>query len=238
MWVLAIFVATAASRYFFLSQKALRGTGGIPTTPEARAGAALGANALRDYPLLFLPHVGGGIVALLAGLPQFSTRLRLQRPKLHRRLGLLYVIAVAVAAICGLPLALLIPSLVPREMARQFVPMSISFFVLAIAWGVSVGVAYMRVRAHRYREHRAWMMRSYALTFAAVTVRLVAALLAFATGDVVLAVTAGVMSWPANLIVTEWLIQRREPVATDFPDRKSTRLNSSHSRKSRMPSSA
>ena len=209
LWVLAISVAIGASRYFFLSQERLRYLGSFSDTPAARAGAMLGANALRDYPLLFPAHVGGGIVALIAGLFQFRPGLRAEKPRLHRRIGMTYIAAVTVGAATGLPLSLLILRIVPRLVREEFLPMSLSFFALSVAWAITSAIAYQHARSRRYSKHRAWMMRSYSLTFAAVTVRLVAGILTFATGDVVFAVNSGVLSWPLNLIVTEWLIQRR-----------------------------
>ncbi|HVI70335.1 MAG TPA: DUF2306 domain-containing protein, partial [Pyrinomonadaceae bacterium] len=43
---------------------------------------------------------------------------------------------------------------------------------LAIAWMVSTSFAWRRAMQGRFIEHRAWMIRSFALTFAAVTLRL------------------------------------------------------------------
>jgi len=172
------------------------------------AGATLGLHARERYPLLFLPHVAGGIVALIVGLFQFMPKLRGERPRLHRRLGITYLTAVAIGGVTGLPLSLLIPQLVPPDVRSRFFPMAGSFFVLSIAWSVISAIAYARARERRFTEHRAWMMRSYALTFAAVTVRLVSGPLLFLTGDVVFAVNAAVLTWPLNLAVAEWLIQR------------------------------
>ena len=64
---------------------------------------------------------------------------------------------------------------------------------------------------------RAWMMRSYSLTFAAATVRLAALPMLVLTRDPVVAITCTFWSWILNLVVVEWLIHRRP--AVDTPDR-------------------
>jgi hypothetical protein len=56
------------------------------------------------------------------------------------------------------------------------------------------------------------MIRSYSLTFAAVTTRMAGPLLLIATRDVVLSVQAAILIWPLNLIVAEWLIRRTRSV--------------------------
>ena len=154
VWALAIFVGLASARYFILSDAVLRAARPVVKAAAGDAGAAFGVSARARVPLLFLPHVGGGIVALIAGLFQFMPRLRSERPLVHRRIGMIYVAAVAAGSITGLPLSLLIPRLVPWLVRAEFLPMVGSFFVTIV--------------------------------------------------------TAGVLSWPLNLVVAEWLI-RREP---------------------------
>jgi hypothetical protein len=52
------------------------------------------------------------------------------------------------------------------------------------------------------------MMRSYSLTFGAVTVRLLAAPLLFVTQNPVVGVTLTFWSFVLNLVVAEWLVRR------------------------------
>lgn len=52
-------------------------------------------------PWWLLPHVGTGVIALLAGPLQFSNRLRRSRPQLHRSVGMVYLVAV----FCSAPFA-------------------------------------------------------------------------------------------------------------------------------------
>ena len=49
---------------------------------------------------------------------------------------------------------------------------TIGFGTLAVLWIVTTSLAWRRAVHGRFVEHRAWMIRSFALTFAAVTLRL------------------------------------------------------------------
>jgi hypothetical protein len=54
------------------------------------------------------------------------------------------------------------------------------------------------------------MIRSYALTFAAPTARLIAGALLLLTSDLVIALNIAFASWPINLMVAALLIRRAE----------------------------
>jgi hypothetical protein len=90
----------------------------------------------------------------------------------------------------------------------QFLPVVLAFFALAIAWIVTSAAALVRARQRRFADHRAWMMRSYSLTFAAVTVRLLSVPLFVVTQNPVVAITLTFWSWVLNLLVAEWLVRR------------------------------
>ena len=78
----------------------------------------------------------------------------------------------------------------------------------AVLWLITGGLAYRAARRRDFIAHRAWMMRSYSLTFAAVTVRLIALPLFFVTQDPVVTITLTFWSWVLNLMVAEWLVRR------------------------------
>jgi hypothetical protein len=108
-------------------------------------------------------HVAGAATALLIGPLQFLSRLRAGFPTLHRWIGRTYVVSCMVGGAAGFVLAL----------GASTGPISkIGFGGLAIAWMVSTSFAWRRAMQGRFIEHRAWMIRSFALTFAAVTLRL------------------------------------------------------------------
>ena len=108
-------------------------------------------------------HIGGGILALLIGPWQFVTRTRIVWYGLHRWAGRVYVIACLGGGTAGLILAL---GTVQGPIARS------GFAGLALAWLATTATAWLKVRGGDYAAHRRWMIRSFALTFAAVTLRI------------------------------------------------------------------
>jgi len=106
---------------------------------------------------LLVPHTLCGVIALLAGPMQFSSRLRQRHLKSHRALGLMYVICVFVGAYTGIALAAGRPGLPGTSMQ-------------AAAWIVCTSAAFITARNCQI-VHRQWMARSYAVTFTFVSSR-------------------------------------------------------------------
>jgi uncharacterized membrane protein len=119
---------------------------------------------LSSIPLLIVPHVSGGILALLSGPLQFSSRLRRRHLQFHRALGRVYVVSVLVAA----PLAIALSN-------HRHDPRAIHFFVAtccqAGTWLIATMAAFLTARNGYIQQHREWMIRSYALTFTFVGTR-------------------------------------------------------------------
>lgn len=156
---------------------------------------------LRDVPLPAYLHIAFGPLAL-AVLPfQFWRSLRMRRPRLHRALGYTYVVSILLAGAGSL---LLLPYFQGTLWAGS------GFAVLAILWIGFTARAVLAARQRDFRAHEAWMMRSGALTFAAVTLRIIMAPL-MASGWTVVEtynVTAW-GSWVPVLLWVEWRIRRR-----------------------------
>jgi hypothetical protein len=75
---------------------------------------------------------------------------------------------------------------------------------LAVALLSTTAIGLAKIRARDVTAHRQWMLRSYALIFGAVTLRLEAPFLAQAFGDFESAYRAiAWISWVPNLIVAE-----------------------------------
>jgi uncharacterized membrane protein len=108
-------------------------------------------------------HVAGAATALLIGPFQFLQRVRARAPAFHRWLGQTYVVSCLVGGTGGLFMAF-------GTTAGPIA--SAGFGSLAVIWIVSNIQGWRMARARRFEEHRAWMIRSFALTFAAVTLRL------------------------------------------------------------------
>lgn len=144
----SLLIALASVRYLF---------------PGAPGGApAIMANAFTKYGALTV-HAGFAIVALMIGPFQFLRSLRARRPGLHRWMGRTYVLACLVAGAAGLVLAF----------GATTGPVSTAGFgLLAVLWLFTTTKAWTSAMNRRFDEHRRWMIRSFALTFAAVTLRL------------------------------------------------------------------
>lgn len=145
---------------------------------------------------------GAGLALLLAPI-QLAARLRVRWPALHRTAGWLYVFAVTFGGISGLLLA-------PRSQGHW--SNAISFCLLATLWLASTTLALRHALARRHEAHRRWMLRSVALTFAAVSLRIHLVLgigvfrLDFATAYSL----AIWLCWTANLLLMEWYLRRQD----------------------------
>ncbi|MEZ4712243.1 MAG: DUF2306 domain-containing protein [Caldilineaceae bacterium] len=146
-----------------------------------------------------LGHVIGSMLALALGPFQFLPRLRRgRRLRIHRWLGRLYLIGVAVGGVFGFYMAWLAYG---GAVAR------IGFAILAALWLLTGAMAYRTIRAREIQAHRRWMMRNYALTFAAVTLRLWLPLLPVFGLDFITAYrTVAWLCWIPNLLIMEWWI--------------------------------
>jgi uncharacterized membrane protein len=162
-------------------------------------------------PLAAIMHLGGSAVALAVGPFQLNARLRNRLIAVHRWMGRAYVIGVLVGGIGALILA-------PR--AQFGLPSSTGFGLLAILWLTSTATAYRQIRAGNQAAHRRWMIRSYALTFAAVMLRIYLPLSqVYGIPFEPAYPTIAWLCWVPNLILAEWMILRQQPALTtvDLP---------------------
>jgi uncharacterized membrane protein len=142
-------------------------------------------------------HVLGGAVALLSGPWQFSSRLRTSRPQLHRAIGYTYVTAIFVGGIFGLVLA---------KISMGGWITHLGFGSLAVAWMATTAVALNYARKGNFLRHRAWMVRSFALSLAAVSLRNYLPLLSMRLPFLTAYAIVSWLCWVPNLILAEWLI--------------------------------
>ena len=107
---------------------------------------------------LLIPHTLCGLIALLSGPIQFSSRLRRRYLGFHRVLGRTYVVSVFIGAATGVALATGRPGFPGTSMQ-------------AAAWIVCTTAAFLTARNRQILQHRQWMARSYAVTFTFVSSR-------------------------------------------------------------------
>ncbi|MEU1971201.1 DUF2306 domain-containing protein [Microbacterium sp. NPDC019599] len=155
-------------------------------------------------------HIVGAAVALMLGPLQFWRGLRERRPRVHRWTGRVYLSGVAIGGLAGLVIA---------PFGAAGLVGLFGFGALGVLWLVTAWRAYRSIRRRDVAAHQSWMIRNYALTYAAVTLRLWLPFLlvvqipfgafefdaAFANAYAVVPF----LCWLPNLVVAEWLIRRR-----------------------------
>jgi len=143
-------------------------------------------------------HAAGAATALLVAPWQFVPALRRRRPVMHRTLGRAYVAGCAAGGVSGLILATGV-SAGPIAGA--------GFAALGTAWLTATTIAVREVVAGRVSAHQRWMIRSFALTLSAVTLRLYLPLTSLIGLD--FAISYRVIAWACwlpNLVVAELFI--------------------------------
>jgi hypothetical protein len=110
-----------------------------------------------------LLHITGGMVALLTGPFQFSSRIRKRYLSAHRMTGRVYLIAVTCAALASIRLA------IGTTFGWAW---GVGLLALATTWLTTSGMAYYAVLKRQIQIHREWMVRSYVVTFGFVSFRL------------------------------------------------------------------
>jgi uncharacterized membrane protein len=144
-------------------------------------------------------HIASGIVALSVGLTQLWSGLTNRITRLHRTLGRVYVGTVILGSIAGFYLAMTIPANLSY---------AAGLFALCVAWVVTTSMAVLAIYQRNVHQHREWMMRSFAVTFAFVIFRLGVDLLI--SRGVPVADSQAVMAWAcwaAPLLLLEPLLQ-------------------------------
>jgi len=150
----------------------------------------------------FFVHVYASMWVLLAGFTQFSGWVQRHNPRLHRIMGYIYV--VDVLCITG-PAGLIM-----GFYANGGTLSRIAFVLLAALWLYFTAIAFVKAKQKDFRAHRAYMIRSYALTLSALTLRAwkyaITNTMQVPPMDVYRVVAwAG---WGINLLVAEWILWR------------------------------
>lgn len=121
------------------------------------------AEKFLSRPFFGYAHVFGGAVALLCGPFQLSTRFRTRHLRLHRGLGMIYLTAVLFGGVAALYWSIFSDGGLVGHLG---------FGILAILWLYTSGRALYYIKQRNIVAHRDWMIRSFALTYAAVMLRI------------------------------------------------------------------
>ena len=151
----------------------------------------------------FIFHVTAAPVALIIGAIQLFPKMRAAHKTRHRWLGRIYGVSVLLAGVSGLIIAL---------NAAGGVSVAFGLGILSILWIATTTIAIIYAMKRNIALHRRWMIRSFALTFAAVTLRLY--LLGFMAGGFTYteaSVYVAWLCWVPNMIFAEWWLRRKKP---------------------------
>lgn len=187
LYFLSIGVAVASMRYWSFETVGFL---------NMKSGEVLENHLFR---LFFYGHVIFGPITLLTGPFQFSPRLRKRNLRAHRLSGKVYVVACLVSGLAGFGAA----QFTPGGWATQA-----GFSGLALGWLFTTFAAWQAIRRKDIEAHRRWMIRSFSLTLAAVTLRLYLPLLE-GPGGLDFIGSYRIVSWLCwvpNLLAAEWWI--------------------------------
>jgi uncharacterized membrane protein len=159
-------------------------------------------------------HIFASAVALILGPFQFLGGLRKRRPNLHRWMGRIYLFGILFG---GLSAFVIAPGMI-SGLVGEF-----GLISLAILWLWTGWKAYATIRAGNVASHREWMIRNFALTFAAATLRIWLGILIGTQVPFLQTKYAGDfdalfvevyrvvmwLCWVPNLIIAEMIVQRR-----------------------------
>jgi hypothetical protein len=185
------------------------------------------ANFITDYGFLrlkqqavstgwYLPfyysHVLVSGLVLLSGFVQITPKIRQRFPAAHRMLGKFYVFGILFFAAPG---ALVMSFFIERG------PVVLASFLLqTLLWFSFTAKAFKSATEKDFAQHELWMMRSFALALAAVTLRLYVFVASFAislNSPWAYGMIAW-LSWVPNLMIVEWIYSAAKLVKAS-PDR-------------------
>jgi uncharacterized membrane protein YozB (DUF420 family) len=162
---------------------------------------------------LLVIHVPTAAAAMLLGPLQLVPRIRANRRR-HRIIGRTFLGVGTVAfVLTGIPLAITTPD---GDITRYGV------LIPALLWPALAVTGWRAIRSGDVVRHREWMVRLYAVTFFAITARLLVPLMLLVQvplmdsrydGDVRAAVDAMIpygqwLGWILNLLIAELVIRR------------------------------
>ncbi|WP_158629972.1 DUF2306 domain-containing protein [Cohnella sp. AR92] len=152
-------------------------------------------------------HAVSAGFAIAIGWLQFLGRLRRRAPALHRIIGYAYSLGIAIAGVSALYLAVY---------ADGGPSGKLGFGMLALLWLFTLVQGLRSIIVYRdSKRHGRWMIRNYALTCAAISLRLYTLLSAALFGLSDTNDTFVVISWLCwlpNLLLAEAWVRRRSHV--------------------------
>lgn len=155
------------------------------------------------YVFVFRMHIGLGLIAISTGPFQLIKGLRKRKPRLHKSVGYVYLLSVALSSFAGISVA-------PFSLGG--LSTHIGFSVLGILWFSSTFLSLYFILRGDIQAHQRWTYFSFALTFAAITQRtlLLVPLLTACPFMPIYQLSAW-LPWMLNLGIAGWVFHRQTP---------------------------
>ncbi len=112
---------------------------------------------------MFYTHIILGGIALLIGWLQFNKKLRLKNIDLHRKIGKIYILSVLLSGFTGFYIG---------YFATGGIIAKSGFMTMALAWFFTTLFGFTAIKKGNIIKHQKLMIYSYAICFAAVTLRI------------------------------------------------------------------
>jgi uncharacterized membrane protein len=116
------------------------------------------------HPILTLVHIVPGMLFMILGPLQFSSRIRARHLGWHRRSGCVFVICGLVIGISALVMSFGMPAIGGVNQAAATTLFG-SFFLFALC------KAFWHIRRREIALHREWMIRAFSIGLAVATIR-------------------------------------------------------------------
>jgi hypothetical protein len=158
---------------------------------------------IKIWKIAFYTHVFSSSLTLMAGFTQFSNYLLVNHKKVHRFIGRIYAYNIFLVNFpAGMIMAIY---------ANGFLPSKIAFCILDCLWFAFTLKAVIEARRKNIKAHKQYMIRSYALTCSAVTLRTWKLILSgiFVIDPMTLYMIDAWMGFVPNLLFAEWLIRKK-----------------------------
>jgi hypothetical protein len=117
----------------------------------------------KAHPLGIYVHIFPSLLALILGPFQFNTTFRNHKIHIHRFIGKIYLLCVLIGGLSGLYMA---------QFSFGGMISHSGFGLLALLWLFTGYKAYTSIIRKQIHAHYNWMVINFALSFAAVTLRL------------------------------------------------------------------
>lgn len=157
----------------------------------------------KEYLPIFYSHVYSSIFVLMAGFLSIFVGSSSKYKKLHRFSGKTYILLLLFfAAPSGIYMGFY---------ANGSVFAKISFIILGIFWWFATFKAYLEIKNKKYRNHKIWMYRSFALAISAITLRIWKVVLVyfFQPNPMDVYEIIAWLGWIPNILVVEYLILKK-----------------------------